>query len=90
MFVGTLKRKPLEDLSQSQLWRRKRRLLNTIEEVAENEEPGLKCLSMTVQRDEKIEYLHFGETPGKISDSDSVLLAKERFNISSKYIYILW
>ena len=47
MFVGTLKRKPLEDLSQSQLWRRKRRLLNTIEAVAENEEPGLKCLSMT-------------------------------------------
>ena len=61
-------------------------LLNTIETVAENEEPGLKCLSMTVQRDDKVEYLHFGETPGK--NSDSVLLAKERFNISSKYIYI--
>ena len=44
-------------------------LLNTIETVAENEEPGLKCLYMTVQR-------------------DSVLLVKERFNISSsKYIY---
>ena len=43
-------------------------LLNTIETVAENEEPGLKCLYMTVQR-------------------DSVLLVKERFNISSsKYI----
>ena len=61
-------------------------LLNTIETVAENEEPGLKCLSMTVQRDDKVEYLHFGETPGK--NSDSILLAKERFNISSKYIYI--
>ena len=76
-------------------------LLNTMETVAENEESGLKCLSMTVQRDDKVEYLHFGETPGKNSDSvllakerfnisskDSVLLAKERFNISSKYIYI--
>ena len=59
-------------------------LLNTIETVAENEEPGLKCLSMTVQRDDKVEYLHFGEAPGK--NSDSVLLAKERFNISSKYM----
>ena len=53
--------------------------LNTIEIVAENEEPGLKCLSMTVQRDDKIEYLHFGETPGNKPQSDSVLLAKERF-----------
>ena len=42
-------------------------LLNTIETVAEHEEPGVKCSSVTVQRDEKIEYLHFGETPGKIS-----------------------
>ena len=78
----------MEDLSQSQLWRRKRRLLNTIETVAVNEEPGMKCLSMTVQRDENLEYLHFGATPGK-THSDSVLLAKERFNISSKYIQMV-
>ena len=69
-IVGTLKRKPLEDLTPSQLWRRKRILLNTIETVAENEEPGLKCLSMTVRRDDKVEYLHL-HSPLSLSSSGS-------------------
>ena len=59
-------------------------LLDSVKRVAEDEEPGIECLSITWKHKNKTEELKFqrGSTSG--ATSSQVLLVKEKYNISGE------